>query len=598
MTASADSPVNPAPEGVTPKSLPRWLAKTDEWMSTGSEWLNPILVKEARQALKSKQFVITFLVMLAAGWIWSMLMIAWSMPDIYYATSGPELLRGYCVILGFPIIVVVPISTFRSLATELEDGTLELVSISSLTSRQIVTGKLATAILQTLIYFSGLAPCIAFTYLLRGVGMSTIAAILFCTFVAGVAFSSVGLFVATLSKSRTWQTLFSVLMVIVLVYLYSLYCVASSDVVMNGDVEIGVEQPEFAWLSFFVLSQIAGFVLLALVAATAKLQFPSENRSTPLRWVMLLQSGIFVYWLTFMFAAEPYSQMGFASGWAHHFIVFNISIAAIYWAVMGSLMQGEHPHISLRTARSLPSNPLSKALLTWLGPGPGKGFVFATTTFLIICLWGYAGLVALERGFVSTSWRPSYAADQATNFLILCWSYFVIYLGITRLVMAGLRKLSNVSVMTSLLVAVLIFIGLSAVSLVPHAFFVGKDPNSVRGYSPWLLPSLPFTLYIAATYDIMIIKYSGIPYVMILVPFAGVVTYLLGIASSVAEVAQRHVVAPNRVVEDDRAKRKQAGKPLSPWQDDSALPPPPTAVDVIDLLSSEQEANPDLTKEL
>ena len=35
----------------------------------GSDWLNPILVKETRQSLKSRQFVATFLLMLVASWL-------------------------------------------------------------------------------------------------------------------------------------------------------------------------------------------------------------------------------------------------------------------------------------------------------------------------------------------------------------------------------------------------------------------------------------------------------------------------------------------------------------------------------------------------
>jgi len=40
------------------------------------ERLNPILVKEARQSLKSRQFVITFGLLLLCGWVWSFLGVA------------------------------------------------------------------------------------------------------------------------------------------------------------------------------------------------------------------------------------------------------------------------------------------------------------------------------------------------------------------------------------------------------------------------------------------------------------------------------------------------------------------------------------------
>ena len=43
------------------QSIERFLIHT-------GDWLNPILVKETRQALKSSQFAITFVLVLVAGW--------------------------------------------------------------------------------------------------------------------------------------------------------------------------------------------------------------------------------------------------------------------------------------------------------------------------------------------------------------------------------------------------------------------------------------------------------------------------------------------------------------------------------------------------
>ena len=53
---------------------------------------NPILVKETRQALKSRQFISTFLLVLAACWIASMGGIVIIGPQIYYAAAGAEML--------------------------------------------------------------------------------------------------------------------------------------------------------------------------------------------------------------------------------------------------------------------------------------------------------------------------------------------------------------------------------------------------------------------------------------------------------------------------------------------------------------------------
>ena len=90
-----------------------------------------------------------------------------------------------------------PAIRWRSLASEREDGTFELLSITALNSRQIVTGKLGSSVLQMLVYYSALAPCIVFTYLLQGIDIITIVLMLVLTMMISILLSAAGLVVAT-----------------------------------------------------------------------------------------------------------------------------------------------------------------------------------------------------------------------------------------------------------------------------------------------------------------------------------------------------------------------------------------------------------------
>ena len=167
-------------------ALPDRWARIEALLDRLGDHLNPILVKEARQAMKSRQFVITFSLLLIFGWLWTVLFISFGVPAIYYAPVGAGVLMGYYLVLSVPLLIVVPYAAFRSLAGEREDGTYELLSITALSSRQIVLGKLGSAVLQMMVYYSALAPCIAFTYLLRGIDIITIALYLFYSLLASV----------------------------------------------------------------------------------------------------------------------------------------------------------------------------------------------------------------------------------------------------------------------------------------------------------------------------------------------------------------------------------------------------------------------------
>src|SRR5436190_99754 len=82
------------------------------------------------RAFKSRQFTVSFLLLLLLGWMWSICGLAIMGPAASYSTGGPFMFFGYYLILAFPLIVIVPYSAFRSLATEREDRTYELLSIT------------------------------------------------------------------------------------------------------------------------------------------------------------------------------------------------------------------------------------------------------------------------------------------------------------------------------------------------------------------------------------------------------------------------------------------------------------------------------------
>ncbi len=184
-------------------SAPTWLDRLDEWCERIGDGLNPILVKETRQALKSRQFVITFSVLLVAALAWTIIGSLSMMPQIYTSPSAQRMLVGYYLVLALPMLIVVPLAAYRSLEGEIDDGTLELLSITVLSPWQIVLGKLASAMLQMLLYFVALFPCVAYAYTLRGVDLPTTMLMMGILLVSAVLLTIVALFFAPLARTRT-----------------------------------------------------------------------------------------------------------------------------------------------------------------------------------------------------------------------------------------------------------------------------------------------------------------------------------------------------------------------------------------------------------
>jgi len=148
----------------------KWLRWIDEMATRAGDSINPILIKETRQALKSRQFVVTFSLLLFAALAWTIAGSLLLMPQIYFLPSAPTMLTGYYIVLAVPMLLVVPLAAYRSLEGEIDDGTLELLSVTSLSPRQIVMGKLGSAVLQMMLYSSRCFPalhmhirCVAWT---------------------------------------------------------------------------------------------------------------------------------------------------------------------------------------------------------------------------------------------------------------------------------------------------------------------------------------------------------------------------------------------------------------------------------------------------
>ncbi|MGH7139314.1 MAG: ABC transporter permease, partial [Pirellulales bacterium] len=402
--------------------------------------LNPILVKETRQALKSRQFVITFTLVLALAWIWSIFGVAMIGPSIYFAARGLDMFLGYYAILAVPLLVVVPFGAFRSLASEREDGTYELLSITTLKPRQIISGKLGSAVLQMLVYLSAVAPCLAFTYMLRGIDAPTILYVICCFFLASLGASVIGLLVATLTHEKHWQIVLSVLFLFALAMLLWLG-------LMMGFAVLADMTPPFQERTFWVVNAIlftayATYFALCHCAASAQLTFVSDNRSTALRLVMVVQQALCIGWFGWgVLEEDPVPEA----------LLFYFVLVAIHWSVMGIFINTESGDLSLRVKRQLPQSVLGRVFLTWFNPGPATGFMFVAANLLAALLIG-GGLLFYSASSSRATMRMSHSLIFA--FGVLAFSYVVLYLGLGRILIGLLRRVTPVALVAAVLLQV------------------------------------------------------------------------------------------------------------------------------------------------
>jgi len=429
--------------------------KWDQRLIHCSNWLNPILVKETRQALKSRQFSWTLMLLTLVVLAWSALGIVGMIPSIYYASNGTGLLIGYAIILIVPALIVIPQATFRSMASELEDGTFETLSLSTLSPRHIIVGKLSVAAVQLTVYLSVIAPCITLTYLLRGVTLEVIAMSILIIASCGLGLSAIAISVAAFARTRIQQVFFSIVLLV-----GQVVAAWITGMVVIGVVGYGTAAGE-GWIAFGIF--LVGMILygwLFLRCGASAIGVTSENRSTPIR-VPLLTIGI----LMCMFEALMMISFG-AQNDLQSMIGVGLNFLFFHWGVAGCLMMGEQGIIPIRARRSLPSSLLGRLFLTWMNPGAGPGYVFVLLSFagsaftLVLAPWALLSSVQHNIG------------PGLLVYAIALTCFLALYLGLTRLIcmlcmrrmMVGRLVASLAITLVSLILAVVLTCSLSLAS--------------------------------------------------------------------------------------------------------------------------------------
>ena len=519
-------------------------------LMAASDWLNPILVKETRQALKSWQFALTFVLLLVACWIVTIGGVAMIGPSVYFAAGGSELLRAYYFILAFPLLVVVPFSAFRSLAAEREDNTYDLLSITALRPRQIVGGKLGSAVAQMAVYFSAITPCLAFTYLLRGVDMPTIALLLAYTFFASLALAMIGLLLATLTRQRYHQVILSVAFVALLLLMFTWSQEIAEELVRNGYIVIA--QPGFWAVSLMLAVLYATTFAMAFLAAAGMITFETENRSTPLRCAMLVQQAALI--------GCGYGLWIYAGSGAEEVTLVMAILAGIYWWGMGTMLTGERPEMSQRVMRRLPQSMVGRMFLTWLQPGPRSGYVFAVANLLSVLLVGVIALWFIGfRNIAGVAWI---GWTDYFSVLAVGTGYVVAYLGLGCLAIAWLRRVTIVTMFSGVLIHVLLLLAGSGI------------PTSIQ-FMSLELRNLPYS-YLQITNPIWtlyyMLNYAGspeAPLLTLVIPAAALCVLLLNMPGIVRELRRVRIAMPERIARDEAELHPppEAG-PKNPWEEE------------------------------
>lgn len=365
---------------------------SETWLDRLDDWINPIVVKELRQAVKSRMVIIILMVFLIIELlVMGGILLA---NDARGPSGGARFSGGIQVFIVLQwvllptLMLVIPAHATILFAAERSDQNTDLLFISALTPSQIVWGKFFASAMLAMLVLSLVAPFMVFCYLMRGLDIPTILCVLYFDVLAMVGATMLGLFLAAIPGNRATKAFFS------LAGFFNLF---------GAFMSIGIGTTEFIRSPFAVFDDPVLFWTVLLVPAavvlpaagllylyTVALISPSSsNRILPIRvyvlcvWAISSLVGYLLIRLLPRFTVIPGDIV--TATVVAAFVLYNTVILCAQMSISICERESWGPRVS----KTVPQNLLLRGVAFLLYTGSAGGVLF---TMLLMGLTVSLGL--------------------------------------------------------------------------------------------------------------------------------------------------------------------------------------------------------------
>lgn len=328
--------------------------------------INPIAVKEMRQAVRSRY--ITLLLQLY-------LLIELLMTGFYLLTidindlssGGMDLFVPLMILLFIANLICVPVYTSTRLAKEVREN--DAMFSTTLTPMQIVRGKFLCGLFISLLLFSAAAPFVILTYLLRGLDISQILSTLYWSFLTIQVFNCYGIVFGALNINKVLRAIIGCIMGFAIIGLLDNLPYGFSFISAVSSVD---------WESFFIVTLVFLFLGEAFMTLAACLLSPiSFNRMTRPRIFATVSS------LSLMIMALIYHLFTSSDVYLEVACAFTFVVALTFLGI--GLC--ERTMLSDRQIQQIPRNPILRILAFPFFTCVGSAVVWFILMFGLLLLY-------------------------------------------------------------------------------------------------------------------------------------------------------------------------------------------------------------------
>jgi hypothetical protein len=344
--------------------------------------LNPILVKEVRQALRGRFFKVMFWLTLGVSTLAGLLVVAEAASREHVDEIGREFFLIMFACMSAAVHGFVPFSAYLSTSSEWDENTHDLLVLSNLAPRQIVAGKLLSALTQALLYYSTFGPFLVFAFLLNGIDLLTIGVLLACSLAVCVGLSLIGIALASLARVKALRGMLMAVFggALVLAWIGS---IGAAEEISRSPQDLRDPMGQVAVVFFLTGVLVVGGVFG--VIAAARFAHEEENRSSGLRLLstaVVLLAGAWGAWLHGQFGDEEFA-------WATQVA------AACVLLLMWLFFLTEQDALGRRAQTQVAANPTLALLSIPFLPGGGRGVCLFLVHYLCAL---FGGVLALGAG--------------------------------------------------------------------------------------------------------------------------------------------------------------------------------------------------------
>ena len=345
-----------------------------------SNTLNPIVIKELRQAVKGRFLVAVLLIflgiqLLTIGLFLTNDSVSWSFD------AGRNIFKTLASMLLVTCLILVPAYTGLRLAMERADGNVDLLFISTLRPRSIIWGKFFAALVFSALLYSVCMPFITLTYLLRGIDLPSIFVMLALNFLVIAVAIQCTILLGCLPANRVFKIILG-LGWFLLITGYIPFHIAFTTVIPGVNLlDRGIGSQIGSW-RFLAISSgvlIAGVAFIGLLArlATALISPLSANRALPVR------TYVIVVWVVTGISAAVWTAVTGNGApitvWA--FVHIILQCIGLFIAV------SERESLGQRVRQSIPRTRVLRPLAFLFFSGAGGGVMWSSLMIILTLLF-------------------------------------------------------------------------------------------------------------------------------------------------------------------------------------------------------------------